>query len=195
MTAKRTILSAALAVALGLEIITPGGGERPHVEKEVLAESKPLGAKADALRPVVTPPENPWLVGFTLRVTSPEELKGWWVNTATTSSAGLVTVRRTQACGEARFKETIVLQNPNLPVGSAGHEFERTIYLNEDYAITWSTRKICEQIQAWLLQRGVTTELLLEVGHDKGQPPDYRTPLSNYAPVYSDADGVTELPT
>jgi len=194
MTVKKAVLSTALAVALGLEIITPGGGEHPHVEKEVLvAETKAVGAKADSLRPVVTPPENPWLMGFTLRVTSPEELEGWWVNTATTSSGGLVTVRRTQTCGEARFKETVKLRNPNLPEGK--QEFEKTIYLNEDYAITWSTRKICEQIQAWLLRRGVTTELLFQVAHDKGQPPDYRTPLSNYAPVYSYADGVTELPT
>jgi hypothetical protein len=193
MTVKKAILSAALSVALGLEIIAPGGGERPHVEKEVLVESKPIGAKADALRPVVTPPENPWLMDFTLRVTSPKELEGWWVNTATTTSHGFVTVVKTQTCGEARFKETAKLRNPNLPEGK--QEFEKTIYLNEDYAITWSTRKICEQIQAWLLQRGVTTELLLRVAHDKGEPPDYRTPLSNYAPVYSDADGVTELPT
>jgi hypothetical protein len=193
MTVKRAVLSAAVAVALGIEIISPGGGERPHVEKEVLAESKPLGAKADALRPFVTPPENPWLIGFTLRVTSPEELKGWWVNTATTSSGGLVTNLRTQTCGEARFKETAVLRNPNLPEGH--QKVEIPVYLNEDYCISWRTRKMCEQLQAWLLQRGVTTELLLQVENDRGQPPDYRTPLSNYAPVYSDADGVTELPT
>src|ERR1700733_2919924 len=193
MTLKRAVLSAALAVALGLEIISPGGGERSHVEKEVLVESKPIGAKQDALRPVVTPPENPWLMDFTLRVTSPEELEGWWVNTATTTSHGFVTVVKTQTCGEARFKETVKLRNPNMPEGK--QEFEKTIYLNEYYAITWTTRKICEQIQAWLLQRGVTAELLLQVAHDKGEPPDYRTLLSNYAPVYSDADGVTELPT
>jgi hypothetical protein len=54
---------------------------------------------------------------------------------------------------------------------------------------------LCEQIQAWLLQRRVTTELLLKVASDKGPPPDYRTLLSSYAPVYSDADGITELPT
>jgi hypothetical protein len=194
MTIKKAVLTTALAVALGLEIITPGRGEHPHVEQEVLvAETKAVGAKADALRPVVTPPENPWLIGYTLRVISPEELKGWWVNTATTSSGGLVTVKRTQTCGEVRFKEIAKLQNPNMPEGQ--REFEKPIYLNEDYAITSHTRKIAEQIQAWLLQRGVITQLLLQVATDKGPPPDYRTLLSNYAPVYSDADGVTELPT
>jgi hypothetical protein len=131
-------------------------------------------------------------MGFTLCVTSPVALEGWWVNTATTSSHGLVTVVRTQTCGEARFTETVKLRNPNMPEGK--QEFEKTIYLSEDYAITWSTRKICEQIQAWLLQRGVVTQLLLQVGHEKSEPPDFRTLLSNYAPVYSDADGVTELP-
>jgi hypothetical protein len=194
MTVKKAVLSTALAVALGLEIITPGRGEHPHVEQEVLvAETKAVGAKADALRPVVTPPENPWLTAYTLRVTHPKELEGWWVNTATTSSGGLVTNWRTQTCGEARFKDTVKLQNPNMPEGK--REFERTIYLNEDYAITWHTRKICEQIQAWLVLRGVATQLLIQVANDKGEPPDFRTRLSNYAPVYSDADGVTELPT
>jgi len=193
MTVKKAVISVALAVALGLEIIAPGSDERPHVEKEVLSEPEAIGARADALRPVVTPPENPWLTDFTLRVTSPEELEGWWVNTATTRSHGLVTVWGTQTCGEVRFKETIKLRNTNLPEGK--QEFEKAVYLNEDYAITWSTRKVCEQLQAWLLQRGVTTELLLQVGHDKGPAPDYRTLLSSYAPVYSDADGVTELPT
>lgn len=194
MTVKRTVLSAALAVVLGLEIITPGGGEHPHVEKDVIAEPETVGAKADALRPVVTPPENPWLIGFTLRVTSPEELKGWWVNTSTTTSGGLLTVRRTQTCGEARFKETVVLRNAHLPQGSEGYEFTARVYLNEDYSITLSTRKVCEQLQAWLLQRGITTQLLQQVANGKGQPPDYRTLLSNFAPVYSDADGVTEMP-
>jgi hypothetical protein len=194
MTVKGAVLSTALAVALGLEIISPGRGEHPHVEQEVLvAETKAVGAKADALRPVVTPPENPWLMDYTLRVISPNELEGWWVNTATTSSGGLVTNRRTQTCGEARFRETVKVRNPNLPEGK--QEFEKTIYLNEDYAITWSTRKICEQIQAWLLQRGVVTQLLIRVANDKGEPPDFRTRLSNYAPVYSDADGALELPT
>ena len=193
MTLKRAVISAALAVALGLEIINPGGGEHPHVDKEIIAEPRAVGAKADALRPVVTPPENPWLIGYTLRVTSPEELEGWWVNTGTTSSAGLVTNMRTQTCGEVRFKETVVLRNPNLP--QERQDFETRIYLNEDYSISLSTRKVCEQIQAWLLQRGVTTQLLLQVANDKGQPPDYRTPLSNFAPVYDDCDGVTELPS
>ncbi len=194
MTVKKAVLSTALAVALGLEIITPGGGEHPHVEKEVLAEPKTVGIKADALRPVVTPPENPWLIGFTLRVTSPEELEGWWVNTRTTTAGGLVTVRRTQTCGEVRFKETVFLRNPNQPEGNADREWEARVYLNEDYSITTSTRKICEQLQAWLAQRGVTAQLLLQEAHDKGPPPDYRTLLSNFAPVYSDADGVTEPP-
>jgi hypothetical protein len=191
MTIKKAILSTALAVALGLEIITPAGGENPHVEQEAVAESKPIGAKADTLRPVVTPPENPWLMDFTLGVVSPEELEGWWVNTATTTSQGLVTVVKTQTCGEARFKETIILRNPNTP---DQEEFERPIYVNEVYAITWSTRKICEQIQAWLLQRGVVAQVLLKVAPDKGPPPDYRTLHSSYAPVSGDADGVTELP-
>lgn len=68
------------------------------------------------------------------------------------------------------------------------------VYLNEDYSISLYTRKVCEQLQAWLAQRGVTTQLLQQVAHDKEQPPDYRTLLSNFAPVYSDADGVTEMP-
>jgi hypothetical protein len=194
MTVKRVVLSAALAVALGLEIITPGGGEHPHVEEDIIAAPEPIGARADALRPVVTPPENPWLIDFTLRVTSPEELEGWWVNTMTSSSGGFVTVRRTQTCGEARFNEAAVLQNTNLPEGSQGREYTTRVYVNEDYSLSTYTRKMAEQLQAWLAQRGVTTQLLLQVSHDKGQPPDYRTLLSNFAPVYSDADGVTELP-
>jgi hypothetical protein len=194
MTVKRTVLSVALALALGLEIICPGGGEHPHIEKEVAAEQLPIGTKADALRPVVTPPENPFLIGFTLRVTSPEELKGWWVNTRSTTSAGLVTVGRTQTNGEARFNEPIVLRNPNLPEGSEGYEVQARVYLNEDYSITLQNRKMTEQIQMWLAQRGVTTQLLYAEKHDRGKPPDYRTLLSNFAPVYSDADGITELP-
>jgi hypothetical protein len=194
MTVKRAVLSTALAIALGLEIIAPGGEERPHVEKEViLMETETMGTSADELRPVVTPPENPWLSDFTLRVVSPEELEGWWVNTMTTRSHGMVTVWWTQNCGEVRFKESVKLRNPNLPEGK--QEFERYVYLNESYAVTWSTRKICEQIQAWLLQRGIVTQLLLAVANDKGPPPDYRTLVSSYAPVYNDADGVTELPT
>jgi len=193
MALKRTIISAALAITLGLELITPGGEGHPHLEKEVIAEPRGVGTEADALRPVVTPPENPWLIGYTLRVTSPEELAGWWVNTATTSSYGLVTNMRTQTCGEARFKETVVLRNPNLPQEHQG--LEARIYLNQDYSISLQTRKMCEQLQAWLLQRGVTTQLLLQVAHDKGQPPDYRTPLSNFAPVYDDCDGATGLPS
>jgi hypothetical protein len=195
MTVKRAVLSATLAIALGLEILTPSGGEHPHVEKDVIAEPETVGAKADALRPVVTLPENPWLIGFTLRVTSPEELRGWWVNTKSTTSAGLVTVGRTQTCGEARFNEPILLRNPNLPQGSEGYEVQERVYLNEDYSITLQNRKTTEQIQLWLAQRGVTTQLLYQEANDKGKPPDLRTPLSNFAPVYSDADGVTEMPT
>jgi hypothetical protein len=194
MTVKRAVLSTALAVALGLEIICPGGGERPHVEKEVVAEQLPIGTKADALRPVVTPPENPWLMDFTLRVTAPEELEDWWVNTKSTTAGGFITVRGTQTCGEVRFKETVVLRNLHLPEGTEGREFETRVYLNEGYSITTMTRKACEQLQVWLAQRGITTQLLQEVAHDKKQPPDYRTLLSNFAPVYSDADGVTEMP-
>lgn len=193
MTLKRAVMSAALAFALGLEIISPAREGHPHVEKEIVAEPKAIGAEADALRPVVTPPENPWLIGYTLRVTSPEELKGWWVNMATTSSRGLVTNMRTQTCGEVRFKETAVLRNPNLPEGR--QEFETQVYLNEDYSISLHTRKIAEQLQAWLLQRGVATQLLLQEVNGRGQAPDYRTPLSNFAPVCDDCDGVTELPT
>lgn len=49
---------------------------------------------------------------------------------------------------------------------------------------------MCEQLQEWLLLRGVTTQVLLHVGHEKGRPPDYRTLASNYAPIYDDGDGV-----
>jgi len=195
MTVKRAVLSAALAVALGLEIITPGGGEDPHIERDIIAEPEAVGARADALRPVVTPPENPWLIGFTLRVTSPEELKGWWVNTQSTTSHGLVTNGRTQTCGEVRFNESIVIRNAHVPKGTEGHEFEKRVYLNEDYSITLLNRKAAEQIQVWLAQRSVTTQLLYAEKHDKGKAPDYRTPLSNFAPVRGDADGVTEMPT
>jgi len=165
-----------------------------HPDQHV-SEPEAVRAQTDALRPVVTPPENPFLIGFTLRVTSPEEIKGWWVNTRSTTSAGLVTVGRTQTCGEARFNEPIVLRNPNLPQGSEGYEVQARVYLNEDYSITLQNRKMTEQIQLWLAQRGVTTQLLYQVAHDKGKPPDLRTPLSNFAPIYSDADGVTEMPT
>lgn len=46
MTLKRAVISAALAVALGLEIIAPGGDEHPHVEKEVVAEPEAIGVMA-----------------------------------------------------------------------------------------------------------------------------------------------------
>lgn len=191
MTVKRAVLSVALAVALGLEIISPA--REPHVENEVVGLQKPVGTAADALRPFVTPPENPWLIGYTLRVTSPDELKGWWVNTATTSARGLVTNMRTQTCGEVRFKEAAILRNSNLPEGQ--QESEARVYLNEDYSITLHTREITEQLQAWLSQRSVATQLLLQQVNGKGQPPDYRTPLSNFAPVYDDCDGATRAGT
>lgn len=106
----------------------------------------------------------------------------------TTRSGGLVTVLRTQTCGEARFKEVAVLRNVNT-----NEEVKRTIYLNEDYAISWMTRKMCEQLQQWLLQRGVTAQVLLHVGHEKEYPPDYRTLASNYAPIYDDGEGPLAL--
>jgi len=193
MTLKRAVMSAALAFALGLEIISPAREGHPHVEKEIVAEPKAVGAEADALRPVVTPPENPWLIGYTLRVTSPEELKGWWANMIPSHTRGFVTVVRTQTCGEVVFNETAHLRNPSLPEGQ--QEFSTRVYLNEDYSVSTYTRKVAEQLQAWLLQRGVATQLLLQEVHGKGQAPDYRTPLSNFAPVYDDCDGVTELPT
>jgi len=195
MTLKRAALSVALALTLGLEIIAPGGGEDPHIERDVVLEPEAVREQADELRPVFTAPENPWLLGDTLRVTSPEELKGWWMNIQSTSSAGLVTVGRTQTCGEARFNEPMVIRNAHVPKESEGYEVTKRVYLNEDYAISLLNRKAAEQIQVWLAQRGVTTQLLYEEKHAKGKPPDYRTPLSNFAPVRSDADGVTEMPT
>ena len=186
-------MSTALAFALGLEIISPAREGRPHVEKEIVAEPKAIGAEADALRPVVTPPENPLLVRYTLRVTNPEELKGWWVNMIPTHTGGLATVVRTQTCGEVVFNETARLRNPNLPEGH--QEFSTRVYLNEDYSVSEHMRKVAEHLQAWLSQRGVATQLLLKEANDNGQPPDYRTPLSNFAPVYDDCDGATELPT
>jgi hypothetical protein len=99
----------------------------------------------------------------------------------------LVTVLRTQTCGEARFKEIAVIKNLNMPEGK--QEVPTAIYLNEDYCISWRNRKMCEQLQEWLLQRGVTAHVLLHVGHDKERPPDYRTLASNYAPIYDDGDG------
>src|SRR3974390_1211224 len=146
---RNKVLDVALAIALGLEIIAPGGEEQhPHTEKEIILVPEPTGAEADALRPFVTPPENPWLSDFALPVISPEELEGWWVNTATTRSGGLVTVMRTQTCGEARFKELAVLRNPNTD-----QDIKTAVYLNEDYVISLRNRKMCEQLQRWLLQR------------------------------------------
>lgn len=185
---KNKILAIPLAIALGLEIIAPGGEEQhPHTEKEIILAPEATGAEADALAPFATPPENPWLSDFALRVTKPDELNGWWVNSITTRSGGLVTVMRTQTCGEALFKEIAALRNLNMPEGQ--QEVKTVVYLNEDYCISWRNRKMCEQLQEWLLQRGVTTQVLLHVGHEKERPPDYRTLASNYAPIYDDGDG------
>jgi hypothetical protein len=160
--------------------------QHPHTEKEIILAPEPTGAEADALRPFATPPENPWLSDFALRVLKPEELEGWWVNTATTRSGGLVTVMRTQTCGEARFKEIPVLHNPNT-----NQDVRSAVYLNEDYCISWRTRKLCEQLQQWLLQRGVTTQVLMRMDTEDSGAPDYRSLASSYAPIYDDADGVT----
>lgn len=189
---RNKILAVPLAIALGLEIIAPGGEEQhPHTEKEIILAPEPTGAEADALAPLATPPENPWLSDYALRVISPEELKDWWVNTITTRSGGLVTVMRTQTCGEARFKEIAALWNLNMPEGQ--QEVKTAVYLNEDYVISWRNRKMCEQLQQWLLERGVTTQVLLHLGHEKERPPDYRTLASNYAPIYDDGDGPGEV--
>jgi hypothetical protein len=182
---KNKVIAAAVAVMLGLEVIAPGAEQHPHVEKEVIEAPEAAGSEADALRPFTTPPENPWLSDFTLRVISPEELKDWWVNTTTTRSGGLVTVMRTQTCGEARFKEIAVLHNPNT-----NQEVKAAVYLNEDYVISWRTRKMCEQLQQWLLQRGVTTQVLLRMDSDDSGAPDYHSLASSYAPTYDDGDGV-----
>lgn len=185
---RNKILAVPLAIALGLEIIAPGGEEQhPHTEKEIILAPEPTGAEADALAPLATPPENPWLSDYALRVISPEELKDWWVNTITTRSGGLVTVMRTQTCGEARFKEIAALWNLNMPEGQ--QEVKTAVYLNEDYVISWRNRKMCEQLQQWLLERVVTTQVLLHSKHEKERPPDYRTLASNYAPIYDDGDG------
>src|SRR5277367_6493868 len=187
---RNNLLAIPLAIALGLEIIAPGGEEQhPHTEKEIILAPEPEGSDADALAPFATPPENPWLMDFALRATHPEGLNGWWVNSITTRSGGLVTVIRTQTCGEARFKEIAVLRNLNMPEGQ--QEVKTVVYLNEDYCISRRNRKMCEQLQEWLLQRGVTTQVLWHIGHEKERPPDYRTLASNYAPIYDDGDGVT----
>jgi hypothetical protein len=164
----------------------PGENAHPHTETEIILAPEPEGADADALRPVVTPPENPWLSDFALNVLEPDELKNWWVNTATTRSGGLVTNLRTQTCGEGMFKEPATIKNLNT-----GQEITTPVFLNSDYCISWRNRKMCEQLQQWLLQRGVTAQVVLRMGNDKGEPPDYRTPLLAYAPVYDDAEGVT----
>lgn len=184
---RNKILALAAAVAIGLEVIAPSGEQQPHTEKEIIEAPEATGAEADALRPFVTPPENPWLSDFALRVISPEELKDWWVNTITTRSGGLVTNLRTQTCGEARFKETAVLRNLNMPEGK--QEVKTAVYLNEDYVISWRTRKLSEQLQQWLLQRGVTTQLLLRMDSADSGAPDYRSLASSYAPVYDDGQG------
>ena len=180
----RKILALPLAIALGLEIIAPGEQQHPHTEKEVIEAPEATGAEADALRPFATPPENAWLSDFTLRATSPEELKGWWVNTATTRSGGMVTNLRTQTSGEVRFEEIAVLYNP-----TTDQEVKTSVYLNEDYVISWRTRKLCEQLQQWLLQRGIATQLLLRMDNADSGAPDYRSLALSYAPVYDDGDG------
>lgn len=186
MNTKKFLIALPLAIALGLEVIAPGGEEQhPHTEKEVILAPEPTGAEADQLRPFATPPENPWLSDFALRVTKPEELAGWWINTVTTRSNGLVTVMRTQTCGEFRFKEIATIRNLNT-----SQDVQTGVYINEDYCISWRNRKMCEQLQKWLLERGVTTQVLLHVGHEKEPPPGYRTLAANYAPIYDDADGV-----
>jgi hypothetical protein len=186
---RNKILAIPLAIALGLEIIAPGGEQHPHTEKEIIEAPEATGAEADALRPFATPPENPWRSDFALRVISPEELKNWWVNTITTRSGGLVTNWRTQTCGEARFKEIAVLRNLNMPEGK--QEVKAAVYLNEDYVISWRNRKMCEQLQQWLLQRGITAQVLLRMDAADSGAPDYRSLASSYAPVYDDGDGVS----
>jgi hypothetical protein len=173
---RNKILAFAAAFALGLEIINPGGEQHPHTEKEVIEAPEAAGEEADALRPFTTPPENPWLSDFALRVTGPEELKGWWVNTATTRSGGLVTVMRTQTCGEVRFREPAVLLNLNT-----NQEFTNAVYLNEDYVISWRSRKMCEQLQQWLLQRGVMAQVVLRMDNADSGAPDYRTLAASHA--------------
>lgn len=183
---RNKLLALPLAIALGLEIIAPGGeGAHPHTEKEIILAPEPVGSEADALRPFVTPPENPWLMDFALRVLKPEELEGWWVNTNSTRSGGLVTVMRTQTCGELRFKEQAVIKNLNT-----NQEITTSVYLNEDYCISFRNRKMCEQLQQWMLQRGIAAQVVLRVGDTKGEPSDYRTLASSFAPIYDDADGV-----
>ncbi len=93
------------------------------------------------------------------------------------------------------FKKDMLVDLNFLPHETAADGIKGGVYLNEDYSVSTYTRKVAEQLQAWLLQRGVATQLLLQEVHGKGQAPDYRTPLSNFAPVYDDCDGVTELPT
>lgn len=182
---KRKLLALPLAIALGLEIIAPGGEQHPHTEKEIILAPEPTGGEADQLRPFVTPPENPWLSDFALRVMKPDELEGWWVNTVTTRSHGMVTVMRTQTCGEARFKEIAILHNP-----ITNQEVRTAVFLNEDYCISWRTRKLCEQLQKWLLERRVTAQVLMRVDSSDSGAPDHRSLASCYAPIYDDADGV-----
>jgi hypothetical protein len=74
-----------------------------------------------------------------------------------------------------------------MPEGQ--QEVNARVYLNEDYCISWRTRKMCEQLQAWLLDRGVTTQVLHHVEEVDSGAPDYRTLASGYAPIYDDGDG------
>lgn len=181
---RNKVLAIPLAIALGLEIIQPGGeGAHPHTEKEIVLAPEAEGADADALRPFATPPENPYLSDFALRVLKPDELAGWWVNSLTTRSGGMVTVMRTQTCGEYRFKELATLHNSNTK-----QDFTNAVYLNEDYCISSRTRKMCEQLAAWLLKRGVTAQVVIRMDNEDSGAPDYRTLASSYAPIYDDGD-------
>jgi len=62
-----------------------------------------------------------------------------------------------------------------MPEGK--QEAPMQVYLNEDYCISWMNRKMAEQLRDWLLQHGVTAQVLLGVGEEKERPPDYRTRL------------------
>jgi len=85
------------------------------------------------------------------------------------------------------------ISSETLKCASTSRSRQSPKTMDEDYVNSWHTRKVCEQIQVWLGLRGVETQPLLQVAPDKGLPPDYLPLLSSYAPVYSDAYGVTEL--
>ena len=44
---RNKILAIPLAIALGLEIIAPGGEQHPHTEKEVIEAPEATGAEAE----------------------------------------------------------------------------------------------------------------------------------------------------